>query len=49
MIKNPEGPTLQRVGQTNESAARKPVAVRPCPDQSSEQICNRKKMEAENV
>lgn len=31
MIKNPEGPTLQRVGQTNESAARKPVAVRPCP------------------
>lgn len=29
MVRNPEGPTLQRTGQTNESAARKPVAGRP--------------------
>lgn len=49
MARNPECPTPKRTGQTKESVARKPVAVGPCPDQSSEQICNRKKMQAENV
>lgn len=48
MVRNPQGPTLQRIEQTNESAARKQVAVRPCPDTNSEQICNGKKMQAEN-
>lgn len=47
MVRNPEGPTLQRMEQTSQSAARKQVAVRACPDQNSEQTCNRRKSSQE--
>lgn len=43
MARNPEEPILQNMEQPNESAAGKQVTVRPCSDQRSEQICNRKK------
>ena len=46
MVGNAECPTLQKTEQASESAARKQVEVRP--DQSSEQICDRKIMQAEN-
>lgn len=48
MVRNSEYPTLQKIEQASESAARKQVDVGRCPGQSSEQTCDRKIMQAEN-